>query len=237
MIPILDNSERARRVVLFFWVLLGVFAVSTWGLFALRSVLMNSKVESSDRFQFFAYSLINSSSTLVFLVDICVIVTFLQWFRRAYHNLEKSGYRNEYSNGWAVGVWFIPLANLAWPYRIAKEIWYKTQKEYTAEIRSHSLVRIWWMLYLVSTVGLRIITENGFTIKFGFGSSSWDTPTDLLSTWGFIWFAVKTASIVVSILFVKTVASFESSFYVHTKAETIGQTASLTEDDDREEQY
>ncbi|MGG8410346.1 DUF4328 domain-containing protein [Streptomyces sp. 12297] len=53
------------------------------------------------------------SSNFYALAFLCAAVTFLLWFRRVRLNAEwirREGW--ERGRGWAVGAWFIPLANL-----------------------------------------------------------------------------------------------------------------------------
>ncbi len=87
-------------------------------------------------------------------------VLFLMWFHRVYRNLPAL--RNAVlttTPGWAVGWWFIPVANLWMPYRIASEIWCGSVPTRDAERlhnprrgRRSSLVLAWWLLILAPFV-------------------------------------------------------------------------------------
>ncbi len=60
----------------------------------------------------------------VLLASVC---SFLIWFHRAYRRLEVLEVGNRrYSATWAVLGWFIPFLNLVRPYRVAIEIWERT---------------------------------------------------------------------------------------------------------------
>lgn len=52
-------------------------------------------------------------------------VVFIIWFHRVRLNAEPlgSGWPQRFSPGWAIGSWFIPLANLWIPMRIAVDVW------------------------------------------------------------------------------------------------------------------
>ena len=84
---------------------------------------------------------------------IITMIAFLIWFHRAYRNLPSLGATDLKSTpGWAVGGWFIPFYNLVHPYRVAKEIFNKSDPR-SVELNaatSSSLVGWWWGIYLLS---------------------------------------------------------------------------------------
>ena len=58
------------------------------------------------------------------VVYIAGSIAFLMWIHRAYRNLPSLGAKSlNHSPGWAVGYFFIPIANLFKPYQISREIW------------------------------------------------------------------------------------------------------------------
>jgi hypothetical protein len=79
---------------------------------------------------------------------IFVGVTFLRWIYRANQNLRAiSGRTMEFTPGWAVGWYFVPLANLFRPYQAMKEIWAVAHREPSY---GNALLRGWWTLWLIS---------------------------------------------------------------------------------------
>lgn len=55
-------------------------------------------------------------------VFIATAIFFLIWLYRVYGNLRSLGASTvEYTPGWAVGWFFVPLANLVIPYKIVHE--------------------------------------------------------------------------------------------------------------------
>src|ERR1041384_5004095 len=97
---------------------------------------------------------------LNFLVYVATIVAFLLWLHRAASNLPALGaQRTEYSPGLAVGSFFIPFANLMWPYKAMREVWRWSKPvaasgeiaglSFTADT-SAPLVGWWWGLWLAS---------------------------------------------------------------------------------------
>jgi hypothetical protein len=88
---------------------------------------------------------------LQFVIFIVTGVLFLIWIHRAYKNLSALGVRSlEYTPGWAVGWFFVPLASLYMPYRIVKEIWLKSGSQVRAPAGtlrpqgSSSTLLGWW---------------------------------------------------------------------------------------------
>ena len=91
---------------------------------------------------------------------LATIVVFLMWFYRAHKNLPALGITGlEYSPGWAIGGFFIPILNLVRPYQVAKEIWdssdpinhpsHSTTVGQFAAGQSN-LVLTWWITFMLS---------------------------------------------------------------------------------------
>jgi hypothetical protein len=89
------------------------------------------------------------------------VIFFLIWFYRAYANLKALGAgKPRYSPGWAVGAWFIPLANLVWPCVIAQEIWRKSDPNLATGDADQAhrtgprsgLIMAWWVLWVLSSL-------------------------------------------------------------------------------------
>lgn len=80
--------------------------------------------------------------------------TFIQWFRRAYYNLNIRK-KCQYTEGWAAGAWIVPIISLYRPYQIMKEMWegsIKNLKSRTDQFigkESAVFIGIWWVLWIV----------------------------------------------------------------------------------------
>lgn len=58
------------------------------------------------------------------LASLTACVVFLMWIHRASRNLVDAGLKGtEFSPRWAVGWFFVPLANIIMPYQVMREIW------------------------------------------------------------------------------------------------------------------
>ena len=73
------------------------------------------------------------------------------WTHRAARNLPALGaQRLQYTPGWAVGWFFIPLANLVMPYFVGAEIWRESDPAQQGHGGKNTspLVACWWFTYL-----------------------------------------------------------------------------------------
>jgi hypothetical protein len=90
------------------------------------------------------------------------------WTSRMYRNLRSLGVENlRYTEGWAIGAWFIPLFNLVRPKQILNDIWRGSapSEGYDWRARSVTPVLHWWWGCLIL----------GVVLSFG----SWRDASDL----------------------------------------------------------
>ncbi|MDJ1485110.1 DUF4328 domain-containing protein [Cytophagaceae bacterium YF14B1] len=227
MISILDNSDRARHVVLFFWVYLGIIVAATGAdclqLWIISKWEAGKEVNPTFRnIHYWLYLLLNLSISATF---VATIIVFIQWFRRAYHNLQRGGNYIMNSESAALWHWFIPIANLFWPYKIMKEIWYETQGTYTSDLKSHGILRVWWILFIISNFRFEVQT-NGKAENL-IRNNIIDIARDIITI----------PAILVTIYVVKQAASFEEQYMQQQKIESLGTTVPVTEDNREEEFY
>ncbi len=91
------------------------------------------------------------------LVIVCAVV-FIQWFRRAYANLERADI--DINNGHSMALWgfIIPIVNLFKPRQIALEIASGTREKAEELIPEHqstvktSVINGWWFLFIVANI-------------------------------------------------------------------------------------
>ncbi|WP_374105591.1 DUF4328 domain-containing protein [Streptomyces sp. McG3] len=107
------------------------------------------------------YDLAGTVQTAAFLAT---GVLFIIWFHRTRRNAEvfESGVQRM-GPGWAVGGWFVPVANLWFPYRVASGIW-------EASVTLHpdggwrtvprTVLNLWWGGWIVSLLVSRIAVSQ-----------------------------------------------------------------------------
>lgn len=89
-----------------------------------------------------------------FLVFVISGIIILKWIYRANLNARNMGAADmQFSPGWSIGWYFVPIANLWKPYQAMKEIWKasKNPKSWKTESVS-SLLAWWWFVWIVSNL-------------------------------------------------------------------------------------
>ena len=161
--PYRSNSGRALTLTISLMAYAGVTLLSI--VFSvLRTYLPVGAVIFSDGEGTLTYNdlLVGLTVLLKFAAYVATAVLFCVWVHRAYKNLKALGNPDKllnYSPGWAVGSFFIPLASLVLPYIIVKEIWdrsdpnVRTQDDLQFQPTGGSpLLLGWWIVWIVSNV-------------------------------------------------------------------------------------
>jgi hypothetical protein len=148
--------------------LLGASAVSAVALAAVYGARI-SKIDAFDNNRTFANlsdlhdadDAVSAMAGVVGLIMVAVFVVFIIFLFRASKNTELwDTSRRTWTPGWAIGGWFIPLANFVIPVLVILDIWRRTpERSADGEARANpsaSLVGVWWVLFLIGTVLIRI---------------------------------------------------------------------------------
>ncbi|MEM1379267.1 MAG: DUF4328 domain-containing protein [Pseudomonadota bacterium] len=84
------------------------------------------------------------------------------WIVRAMGNLHRIGSRFvTTSPAWAVGWYFIPIANLWKPYEAMSQIWEGSHRAANEETPDQSPLPLWWALWIISAIVGNIGTQLG----------------------------------------------------------------------------
>jgi Domain of unknown function (DUF4328) len=80
------------------------------------------------------------------------VVLSLKWIYRANLNAWRLGAEGmQFSPGWAIGYFFIPILNLWKPYQAFKEIWRASASpKHWRSVTSTALLPVWWALFLIA---------------------------------------------------------------------------------------
>lgn len=154
--PLLDNSQRARTILIIFWILAALQVVSMISAVMQLQLLYRFNEGNIDADAAATNDIRQKIIAFTYVGAIIVsIVFFIMWFRRAYANLERTGRVNlKYAEGWSAGAWFVPFLNLVRPYEIMKEIWHKTQEATTGLMQyiPGALVGWWWAIWIITNI-------------------------------------------------------------------------------------
>jgi hypothetical protein len=102
---------------------------------------------------------VSSTNGLFLLNQLAVGVLFVVWlFRAAKDNEALDRQSPRFAPGWAVGAWFIPLANFVLPVMLVQDLWRGSDPTHSRgdtnwrRARGSALVGAWWAAWLLSFV-------------------------------------------------------------------------------------
>lgn len=158
MVNLRPNEERAKNAITMLWIMLImeiVSMISSGFQYDLLQVVQNGGDYSFEQIE--ANDLREQIIAILYLVLYVIsIITFIQWFRRAYFNLHTRVNHLNHAEGWAAGCWFVPFINLYRPYQIMTELFQETKILLTKKtIRfnqdfSTKAVGWWWTIWIIN---------------------------------------------------------------------------------------
>lgn len=99
------------------------------------------------------------------VVFVATIVLVAMWIYRAHANVQAAGAEPlANSPGWAVGWFFVPIANLFKPFQAMRELWNVSHNQsdgYSQE--SAPALKLWWGFWIVSNIVTNISARSMFT--------------------------------------------------------------------------
>lgn len=100
--------------------------------------------------------------SVYFVALVVAVVAFARWEHRIARNAVRLDETCSYTPGWAVGWWFIPLANLVVPYRVLRELWRASGRDRST---GPAYMGAWWGCYvgqlLLGNLAGRVSGEAG----------------------------------------------------------------------------
>ncbi|OEJ97727.1 hypothetical protein J116_000340 [Streptomyces thermolilacinus SPC6] len=128
---------------------------------ALNSYTVIGELYTADLDQYAALTATaNQADTLMYFSSsfsltalIATGIVFIVWFHRARTNAEVFGPAEQRRTpGWAIGSWFIPIANLWIPRKIAGDIWDASELDKRAP---RAVLNTWWTLWVLASLAGR----------------------------------------------------------------------------------
>jgi Domain of unknown function (DUF4328) len=115
---------------------------------------------------------------IAFLIYVASIIIVGMWIHRAHANLRLAGYTwLEFTPGWAVGWFFVPIANLFKPFQAMRELWNISmglEDSFAAEADHH--LKLWWGAWISGNIIANVISRipangpNGPNLVFMIGN-------------------------------------------------------------------
>ncbi|MEM6858248.1 MAG: DUF4328 domain-containing protein [Pseudomonadota bacterium] len=97
-----------------------------------------------------AYLIVLLAGTGAFILS---VIAICMWIYRAHANLREAGRDVEYSPGWAVGWYFIPIVNWFKPFGAMRELWNESHLDsdsYGSEAPSN--LAVWWGTWVIGNI-------------------------------------------------------------------------------------
>jgi hypothetical protein len=95
-------------------------------------------------------------AALAFLAFIVIVVAGIMVLRSIYRANKNLHARNvpglEYTPGWCVGWFFVPVAALWKPYQAVKEIWMASTDPVHQSVDRPGIFPVWWTLFIISNI-------------------------------------------------------------------------------------
>jgi len=146
---------------------------------------------------------------LLAIVCFGVVVVFATWTYRMNANIHALGSNNlRYTPGWAVGWYFVPIANLWKPYQVVRELWLASKDPAGWQTaRSIKLLSWWWttwlaylFLPLVSVAYMMRLSVEGDAFS----------PLLLIELFGVVYAALGLGAAILAYLLVTKIGAFQA---------------------------
>ncbi|QDH34397.1 DUF4328 domain-containing protein [Porphyrobacter sp. YT40] len=143
-------QQRASIAIYASYAVIGVFALAlVCEVLELAGVI--DPFGDPDSAVLMVYAAIMLSTTLAFVVSIILVA---MWIHRAHANLHEAGLPGlQTSPGWAVGWYFVPIANLFKPFQAMRELWHEshqTADSFTSD--APGTLTLWWGLWVIGNI-------------------------------------------------------------------------------------
>jgi hypothetical protein len=178
-LPYESARPRARVVIALSWVAIVCQLILIWpqlnDLRELQGIVRGD--EPSDEISTSTWVQVGVGLVYLLVIIVCVVY-WLMWVHRTYRNLRPLGADGlNYSPGWAVGYYFIPIMNLFRPFQVMRETWQASSPEHRGgtdwvRIAVPALIGWWWAIHLFSAI------VNQISLRVGMRS---EDPSVLLS--------------------------------------------------------
>lgn len=116
------------------------------------------------------------SQGITVLVAMAAAIAFIAWLSRARDNAERlSPGPMRLPKGWAVGAWFVPVANLVLPMMVVMDVWRASAPP--GRSNGAGLVGLWWtvavgtwLLWPVSALARSLVQDDGYHVSAVLGT-------------------------------------------------------------------
>src|SRR3954469_12141115 len=152
---------------------------------------------------------VSGTAGLSGLAFLATVVVWCIWQHHAQANAAVlSGGPLRFTPGWAVGWWFIPIANLWKPFQAVRELWKASHGGGWQTIATWSLLGWWWATWLIGSLNVQLGSNTRFGILFG-SSVNIDQVSigEAIAEdrWRVVWLAFRLVAAALAIVIVRSV--------------------------------
>ncbi len=171
MIPYVSSATRAQWTVAILAIIAVIDVIAVFS--DIAEIRLLNRISAGE---FFSDQEADSNDIRQALVGLAQLVTFiaaavafLMWVHRSHRNLPALGAKRlDYSTGWAVGGYFVPIMSFVRPFRVMKEAWWSSEPSragqlYWRDQPTPSLVGWWWALFLATNLISNIAGRIAFS--------------------------------------------------------------------------
>jgi hypothetical protein len=160
------NGQRAKNAMVILWILLGMEVLSFISHYFQYDLLQRAANGAQvSTIEAGANDLRELIISIAYIVTyIIFLVIFIQWFRRAYYNLQTKVPNLLFTDGWAAGSWFVPILNFYRPFQIMREIHTETIELFEKKGVSNAKISTdylgWWWFFWITSGLIGRISSN-----------------------------------------------------------------------------
>ena len=156
---------------------------------------------------------VQTPARLVLATLVATIVVWCVWQHRAQQNaIALDGGGLEFTPGWAVGWWFIPIANLFKPFQAMRELWKASHGGAWRALPTWGLIGWWWGVWIASSVNFWI-GSNGVQAGVNFGTTEQQlslTDFAVRDRWMTVWFGIRVIAAALAIVIVRSIVRLQA---------------------------
>ncbi len=158
---------------------------------------------------------VTGTSGLGGLAFIATVVVWCIWQHHTQANAAVlSGGGLRFTPGWAVGWWFIPIANLWKPFQAVRELWKASHGGGWQTIATWSLLGWWWATWLIGSLNVQLGSNARFGILFGSSANIQNVSVAEAiaeDRWRVVWLAFRVVAAALAIAIVRSVERLQQA--------------------------
>jgi hypothetical protein len=149
------------------------------------------------------------------LAFVATVVVWCVWQHHAQANaVVLSGGGTRFTPGWAVGWWFIPIANLWKPFQTVRELWKSSHGGGWQTVATWSLLGWWWATWIAGSLNVRLGSNAQFGLFYGSSTSLEQLSVSAAISedrWRALWLAFRLVSAALAIVIVRSVERLQQA--------------------------